>query len=399
MMLCVSLAINYQLSTTNSLYAQHPVAPVTNWVATVDETTQQIMLRWSPSTDSATMGYHICTGSPCLDYDTVFGRMDTTYLCGFDHDPLLQHTYRLHVFDSNYNVSALTPYFGNMVLSADVPECATDVSVSWTPYCGMPTGVGRYSLMVRQEPYEDDFSEYYYTDSAGTLAYTFDMPDGATHVHLKVVAYNRANTLMSQSNIFSVERLTVDSAAFVEIAEVRYDSVDAYVHLSLHTDTAFHTGIYTLWRSVEGSPWSKVTTLNPTRPYSTYIDRSPIRTDAQHCYQLSVTDACDLNPMYSSTRCAVVPTPPDPQMEAPSAIIAGDGDNGLFKPLVYGWDGKLYELTIYTRTGLQLFNTTDISAGWRPGPDVPQGAYAYVLHVGFLKGVIKTYTGTVIVIK
>lgn len=396
--LCVSLLFNFQLSAFSPIFAQHPVAPVTDWVATVDEASQQIMLRWRPSADSATMGYHICSGNPCLDYDTVFHRLDTTYLC-LDHDPLERHIYRVHVFDSNYNVSALTPFFGNMVLTADVPECATTLNASWTPYEGMPTGVGRYSLQVRQEPYEEEYSEYYYTDSAGVLAYNFDMPDGATRVHLKVVAYNHANTLVSQSNVVSVERLTVDSAAFVEISEVEYDSVGANVRVKLHTDTTFHSGRYTLWRSIDGSPWRKVDSLSPAEPYTTYIDHSLHRTGAQHCYQLSVTDACDLNPMYSATRCVVVPEPPEPEVYSPSAIICGDELNGTFLPQVVGWDGELYELTIYTRTGLQLFTTTDSQQGWTPSSSVPQGAYAYVLHVGFLKGVIKTITGTVILLK
>lgn len=397
-LLCVSLTFTFHLSPFTSLQAQHPVAPVTDWVATVDEATQHIMLCWRPSADSATLGYHICTGNPCLDYDTVFGRFDTSYIC-LDHDPLQQHTYRLHVFDSNYNVSSLTPSFGNMVLEADVPECATTLSASWSPYEGMPSGVGRYSLLVRQEPYEDDFTEHYYTDSSGTLAYSFDIPDGTTRVHLKVLAYNRAHTLVSQSNVVSVERLTVDSAAFVEISQIEYDSIDASVHLTLHTDTTFHSGHYTLWRSIEGSPWREVVSLTPTEPYTTFVDRSLHRTGEQHCYQLSVTDACGLNPMYSATLCVVVPEPPEPEVHSPSAIICGDELNGTFLPRVVGWDGELYELTIYTRTGLQLFTTTDSQLGWTPSPSVPQGAYAYVLHVGFLKGVVKTITGTVILLK
>ena len=398
MIICVGLLFNFQLSTFNSARAQHPVAPVTDWVATVDEATQQIVLRWRPSADSATMGYHICSGSPCLDYDTVFGRLDTTYIC-LDHDPLETHTYRLHVFDSSYNVSSLTPSFGNMVLSADVPECSPTLSASWTPYTGMPSGIRKYSLMIRQEPYEDEFFEYYNTDSTGALAYSFDMPNGTTRIHLKVLAYNNAHTVVSQSNLVSVERLTADQAAFVEIADVAYDSVDANVHLTFHTDTAFHAGRYTLWRSIDDNRWRELATFTPTEPYTTYIDSSLQRNGKEHCYQLAVTDACDLNPIYSDMHCVVVPEPPDPAILAPSAIIAGNADLGTFLPLVYGWDKKLYELTIYTRTGLQLFNTTDPQQGWTPQPSVPQGAYAYVLHVGFLKGVVKTFTGTVIVIK
>ena len=67
------------------------MAPVTRWVATVDETSRQIVLSWTPSADTQAMGYHICTGNPCLDYDTVFGRSSDSYVCQ-DHDPLLRHT-------------------------------------------------------------------------------------------------------------------------------------------------------------------------------------------------------------------------------------------------------------------------------------------------------------------
>lgn len=396
--LCATLPFTFHLSPFTSLQAQHPVAPVTDWLATVDETTQQIMLRWRPSADSATMGYHICTGSPCLDYDTVFGWLDTTYICA-DHSPLERHTYKLHVFDSSYDVSSLTPPFGNMVLSADIPECATAVSTSWTPYQGMPDGVGRYTLMVRQEPFEDSFEEYYTTDSAGTQAYNFDMADGATRVHVKVLAYNRRGNLVSQSNVVSVERRTVDSAAFVEIVSVDYDTLTSTVKLSLHTDTAFHTDRYTLWRSIDGSPWRELAVINPHQPYFTYTDDDLRRNDSLHCYQLSVADACGMNEKYSATRCVAVPDPPEPGVLCPNGIIVGDDRNGTFLPWLRGWDGETYELTIYNRLGMQIYTTSDPRQGWRPNTEIPQGGYAYVLHVGFRKGVKKTYTGTIIVIK
>ena len=399
MILCVSLTFTFHLSPFTFCHAQHPVAPVTGWLATVDDTTQQIVLRWSPSVDSATMGYHICTGSPCLDYDTVFGRFDTTYVC-LDHSPLDTHTYRLHVFDSSYNVSSLTPSFGNMVLTADVPECATEVSVSWTPYEGMPSGVRRYTLMVRQEPYEDDFSVYYYTDSAGVLSYNFDMPDGATRVHIKVLAYSRSGGLMSQSNRVSVERRTVDSADFVEISDVVYDSLTTAVRLTLHTDTAFHASDYTLWRSIEGSPWREVATFRPQQPYYVYSDADGLQhNDVMHCYQLSVNDACGMNPMYSATRCVTVPEPPDSEARFANTLLVGDPVNGVFKPRLVGWDGKTYELTIYNRMGMQIFVVDDPQHGWTPTADTPQGAYAYVLHVGYTDGIVKTYMGTIAVIK
>lgn len=394
---CACLVLFFMVSAPHALRAQHPVEPLAEWLATVDEATQRIVLRWSPSTDSSAMGYHICTGSPCLDYDTVFGRMDTMYVCA-DHDPLDAHTYRLHVFDSNYNVSALTPSFGNMVLTADVPECATEVSAAWTPYTGMPSGVWRYVLMVRQEPYEDDYAEYYRTDSAGSMSYSFEMPEGSTRVHLKVLAYSRSG-LVSQSNVVRVERRTVDSAAFVEIEQAAYDSVRAAVCLTLHTDTSFHADRYTLWRSIDGTPWRELAVLSPREPYELYVDADLNVKDSLHCYQLSVSDACGMNEKYSATRCVVVPEPPDPEARFANAVVAGDSQNGTFRPRLKGWDGETYELTIYNRNGMQVFVSHNPEQGWCPSADQPQGAYAYVARVGYSAGIVRTYTGSVVVIK
>lgn len=375
--------------------SQDPVAPCTDWVATVDEITQQIVLRWRPSADSAAMGYHICTGSPCLDYDTVFGRLDTTYTC-VDHSPLEEHTYRLHVFDTSYNVSALTPSFGNIVLHADIPDCSTFVNASWNAYTGMPEGVGGYRLMVRVEPHDSIYYCYYSAGPDGTLAYSFEIPGNATHVHLMVEAYNTLGTLVSHSNIVSVARQTIDTAAFVEITSVEYDSLNNAIRLHLHTDTSYHgADHHTLWRSIDGSPWRVLATGN----WEEYIDFDINRFDSLHCYQLSVFDACGLNEKFSATACTVVPDPPEPGAAIPNIIIAGDPDNGQFRPQVESLNGDLYELTIYNRNGLQMFATTDPTAAWEPSATVQQGAYTYVLRVRYTTGIIHSYVGTFLVIK
>lgn len=401
----VSLIFNFQFSFFNSLSAQeNPVAPVTQWVATVDEYAQQIVLSWTPSADTNTMGYHICTGNPCLDYDTVFGHDSHQYICS-DHSPLQQHTYRIHVFDSAYNVSSLTPSFGNMVLSADVPPCSTDIGVSWTPYDGMPGGVALYKLWVRLEPFEEGYSVFYSTDSSGTLAYQFQIAEGVTHVWLKVQAISQADTvsgarLVSQSNVVTVERRTIDSAAFLAISSVVYDSIDTRIQLSFDVDTLYHTDHYTLWRSVDGSPWRQIATLPATRyPLPAYVDADINPYDSLHCYRLSVTDACDMNEKYSSTQCVVVPDPPHPSAFFPNAVIVGDPLNGTFLPSLRGLKGNLFELHVFNRQGLLVFSTDDPAAGWTPQPSTPQGAYTYTLRCRFNNNIVKTFTGTVLVIK
>lgn len=394
MFVCASIAFHCPFSTVCSLQAQEPVAPVTYWLATVDSATQQIVLRWRPSADSATLGYHICTGNPCLDYDTVFGRLDTNYICT-DHSPEERHTYRLHVFDSAYNVSSLTPAFGNVVLEADVPECETTVSARWTPYPGIPNGRPFYTLQARLEPFDSTFANLYTTGDSTALQHTFIMPEAVTRAWLRVVAFGNEG-FRSFSNTVTVERRTVDSASVVDISDIAYDSIRTAVDLTFLVDTAFE---YTLYRSIDGTPWRRVTSFRPTTsPYS-YSDHGINVYDSLHCYQLEVLDACGLNPHYSSTTCIVVPDPPAPAIAIPNVIVAGSESDGTFLPKIQGLKGDLYELTIYNRQGLQVYYTTDPAAGWKPDADMPQGAYTYFLRCRYNTNDIKTYTGTVTLIK
>ena len=396
---CVSLILNSQFSILNS---QESVSPVTCWLATVDEPTQQIVLSWCPSPDNDVMGYHICAGNPCLDYDTLFGRLDTLYRC-VDQSPLEPHVYRVHVFDSAYNVSALTPAFGNIVLTADVPQCATEVNVSWTPYTGMPSGVALYYLMAKLEPRDDDYKLLFAPDSA-TLSYRFDISEGVTRVWLKVQALSRPlpgsefAILTSQSNVVSVERRTVDTAAFFEISSVEYDSISIRNILTLNVDTSYHASPWYLWRSIDGSPWRIIDSISPSTAF-TYIDSDVNPYDSLYLYRLSVFDACGMNERYSASAWVVIPDPLPPAIAIPNTIIVGDPVNGLFRPVVQGLKGDLYELYIYNRNGILVYSTTDPAAGWAPAANTPQGAYVYTLTCRFNNNRVKTYTGSVLVLK
>ena len=371
----------------------------TGWLATVDESTQQIMLSWHPSEDSTTWGYFICAGSPtspCLGYDSVFGRFDTTYICT-DHSPLERHTYALHVFDSLHQASGQTPFFGNMVLEASVPECETDVQVHWSPYTGMPEGRPVYTLWVRLEPSDDDYDCYYTTSDSNALSYSFEIPEEVTRAWLKVRAEDPGG-YRSLSNVVMVERRTIDRAAFLEISDIEYDSINTQVLLSFHLDTAFHADHYTLYRSIDGSPWREIGTFSQTTPYFNDRDINPY--DSLHCYQIGVLDACGMNEQYSfPSACVVVPTPPEPDIAFPNIIVAGDPDNGCFRPVLRGLMGDLYQLTIYNRMGLLVFHTEDQNEGWTPTADIPQGVYAYHLRCRFNTGYIQSYAGTFAVVK
>ena len=307
-----------------------------------------------------------------------------------------EHTYRLQVFGTDSNASSMTESFGNIVLQATVPECSTFITARWNPYIGMPGGVVGYRLMVRLEPYDSVYYIYYNSDASGPYNYTFDIPGDITHVHMFVEAYNAGEVLVSHSNIVSAERHTIDTAAFVEISSIAYDTANNAIRLGFNTDTSYHgADHHTLWRSIDGSPWRVIDNGN----WQNYIDPDINRFDSLYCYQLSIFDACGINEKFSATACTVVPDPPDPNVFIPNIIIVGDPDNGAFRPQVVSLHGDIYELAVYNRYGLLMFSTEDPTAAWTPSASTLQGVYTYVLRVRFTTGIIQSYVGNILVIK
>lgn len=380
-----------------SVVAAQEVSRCTGYLASVDEETQKIVLTWHPSTDSAVAGYNVCTGDPCLDERTINGSMDTTFVYD-SHLATEAHTYCVWVFDSSGNVSPMTPPFGNMVLSATVPECETAVAVTWTPYIGMPSGDPRYTLWVKLEPFDTDYDSYYYTSDPTALSRDIEFPESVTRIWLKVEAEGTGG-YHSWSNVVMVERPTVDSADFIEITGLEYDSITTSIRINCLLDNGFEADHYTVQRSIDGSPWRDRGTFRTRQATYTYVDSDINPYDSLHCYRLVVLDACGMNPKDSPSKCVVVPTPPPPAIAFPNAIVAGSNDNGTFLPKVQGLMGNLYELTIYNRQGLQVFRTEDQNEGWTPSDGIPQGVYAYHLRCRFNTGDIKNYTGTVTLIR
>ena len=377
------------------------VSLCTGWKASVDESTQQIVLSWHPSPDPHAAGYHICSGpaDTCRDYTTVYGRLDTVYVCD-DHDPLQRHFYALHVFDSSQppHVSALTPTFGNIVLNAEVPECDTTVVATWNPYIGIPSGKARYTLWVRLEPFDDDYDKYYITDDSTKLRYTFGIPEDVTHAWLKVTA-DGPDGFQSLSNVVEVQRRTADRASFIEISGVEYDSIEIAVQLDFHLDNSFAADHYTLYRSIDGRPRRPCATFSTHQATYRYTDRDINPYDSLHCYWLGVKDACGMNEKLSPVACLVIPDPLPPAADFPNVLVAGDPDNGRFLPRMQGLMGNLYELSIYNRFGMLVYRTENQDEGWTPTADTPQGVYVYLLRCRFNTGAIKSFKGTVALIK
>lgn len=396
--------------------AQEIVEPVTDYYATFNYNygigSKMLSIRWTPSVTGSVVGYHICSGradysnDPCLSLDTVEGR-DTGRADFLISDDGVRRYYGIYAFDSAGNASARTPRFSPVQLRAEIPECGDTVRLSWTPYEGMPGGVQGYALYLTDSCMGFNRAiEIFTTGADGPCAYTVDMADYPDFYcpWFFVTATGNGTSgypLLSTSLAIGVRLKTADTAAYFAIDTLVADSVHSVIRLVLHTDTAFHGGRYTLWRSVDGLPWNPIAELSPTVPVTDYID-DKLRSfsGSALCYQLSVVDACGRHPRYTRASCVTLPEPPTPDFYCPNTIVAGDsGVNGVFLPVVVGPMGDIYELNVYDQRGRLIYHTEDPEAGWHPDDSIHQGAYAYSLRVRFIDNLIHTYTGTVTVIK
>lgn len=137
---------------TTGCYLQGPVTieGCEMHVVSVDTMSQQIRLTWHPSPDERVVGYCICSGTPCLGLDTIWGRFDTTYYC-VTHSCQEVHTYSVFAIDSCLHGSAMTDPVSNIVMRMEADTCSRRVSLSWNPYDNIPGGLLRYGILIKAD--------------------------------------------------------------------------------------------------------------------------------------------------------------------------------------------------------------------------------------------------------
>lgn len=377
-------------------WAQRYVAPCSRWVATVDESTQQIILRWSPTTDSLATGYHICSGDTCRQYAILHSRWDTSYVCT-DHAPTTAHRYRLHVFDAEGNTSILSPSFGNIVLQAYAAACQSAVSIDWSACEGMYSGVAEYRLYAKSDPSAQGYELIATSDSAAPRHVDYVPPLDAQKVWFKVLAVGRDTLIQSTSNVVCVEREAADTSAMLRIDSLLVDSVAYQVKVLLSGSDSSEMP-RSLWRSTNGGQWQRLAMLEGSPTEYTDRDIHPYR-DTLLCYRTSLQDACNSDYAFSPQQCTIIPLPPQPDIQVPNALRLGDDANGTFRPYIAGVIGSEYQLFVYNRQGLCVFHTDSPAEAWHPSDTTPQGAYTYLLRVAFADGTIQTLYGTITLIK
>lgn len=380
-----------------------PTSPCQLRLCSVDTALNQIRLSWYPSPDTDVMGYYICMGSPCLDYDTVWGRLNTTYLCPSSLDPTDSvHLFRILAFDSCFQSSPLTPAYHHPVLNISSLPCSRRVTISWNQYDYMPGGVRLYTLYYSLPG--DDNIHSFSVESEGLFQFDTTIADlSVSGLKAWLCVTDSADSLQAFSSCRTFNFDYGDTARYLNIDAVEYNPSVPSIELSIDIDPLYSGPELYLLRSQGEMPFEVRETLAYTPPTIDYTDFDVSRTAGSYRYILAAPDDCRHRFTYSDTAQLLLPVVHDAMAIFPNTIISGSVSNGQFCPQYISPLSQDYSLSIFTRWGQCVFQSDQLDACWNgtsdAGHQLPQGVYVYRAHCRFADATERTYIGTVLLIK
>ena len=385
-----------------------PTSPCSLRVCSVENTLGHICLSWYPSPDTDIMGYYICMGDPCLYYDTVWGRLSTTYIC---QEPLDRYnndvySFRILAFDSCFQASPLTPYYHNLRLEVKAEPCSRLLQCSWNRYINMPDSVGTYCLYYRLQDDGDWCKHYVGPDGP----FTFDtlISDLAIkHLSVYLVATSTNDSLSTFSLLHDFYFDDIDTAEYLRINDIQYDANIPSATLTFEIDPYFLGRTCYIYRATDFSDnYERIAEITRSaaapEQFLTYTDTDISRAARCYAYRIGVPDICQQWIKYSDTVQLLMPEISLPGAFFPNAILYGDPDNGRFCPHYLSPLSDGYSLDIYNRYGTHVFHTDNLADCWLgtdpQGSPLRQGVYVYQARCRYADGSEKVYTGTVILL-
>ena len=385
-----------------------PTAPCSLQVCNVENTLGHICLSWYPSPDTDIMGYYICMGDPCLYYDTVWGRLNTSYICREQLDQYNNDVYsfRILAFDSCFQASPLTPYYHNLRLEVKAEPCSRLLQCSWNRYINMPDSVGSYRLYYRLQG--DDRWCKHIVGPEGPFTFDTLIPDLAIgHLSVYVVAVNTTDSLSAFSLVHDFSFDDLDTAEYLRITDIQYDENTPSATLTFEIDPYFQGRTCYVYRATGlSNNFERIAELtrSATQPeqFLTYTDLAISRAAGCYVYRIGVPDICEQWIKFSDTAQLLLPDVSQPEAYFPNAIRYGDPDNGRFCPHYLSALAQGYSLDIYNRFGTHLFHTDNLYDCWDgndiQGRPLPQGVYVYHAHCRYADGSEKLYLGTILLL-
>lgn len=383
-----------------------PTAPCALRVCTVDTALNRIRLTWYPTPDTDAIGYYICVGSPCVDYDVVWGRSNNTYLCPEELSPDQQHPFRVLAFDSCYQASPLTPSYCNPTITFPDTGCTRRFTCRWNRYVNMPDSVGHYRLYYRLG--QEETFRCFETGPDGPFEFDTVINDlTITQVTVYLSVDNTTDTLHALSPLRTRHFSYGDTAAYLRIAEAVYHENDPSISLTIDIDSLFSVPECYLYRSQGGSdnfvPLATLDRGTPPKRLLHYVDNQISRGAGSYVYKVGIPDLCHNWVKESDTVQLLLPELHQSTAYFPNAIIFGHPQCGTFCPTYVSALSLDYQLDIFTRWGQLVYHTNNIGDCWNgtsfSGQPLPQGTYVYRAHVSHADGTVRNYHGTVLLIK
>ena len=290
---------------TEALFQVEPTNGVNNFRVSVNNA-QQIVLQWSPSQDADIMGYFICSGSPCLELDTLWNGQATSYSVTA-YPSTEEHTFRLYAFDSCFTASPLTDAASNMVLRADVIDCGSEIHLAWNPYQELPGGTARHEVQMAVNG--GNFNTVASINANGSEA-TLSPPGNATSIRFRIRAVSHTD-VESFSNIVDARFSTSDTAAYLAMRSVSVND-DESISVRINVDPEYiPVDGYSLYRSVGQEGYRDIARI----PYRadgrlSYTDYFVSPSEAIYAYCIGCLDGCGIYEKRSK--------------EAPSIMLVAD---------------------------------------------------------------------------
>jgi hypothetical protein len=263
---------------------------------TVDTATDQTTVNWDPSPELDTHGYIIVFAMPGGNsiIDTVYGRLNTTYVWPLSDAGLGPESYTIAAIDTclkgdppSPNTSATLPAHTTIFLATAYDRCAGSIRVTRTPYVGWPV---------------DHYEMYGSTDgppmvpiaTLDTLTAFVDRPNvqaGHSYCYvLKAIGLQPGQVSLSNKACRMTVYPPVPQWNYVRTATLT-DADHILVVDSVDVDA--YTRRLALERSYNGGPWEEVATMpGGTGPVVSFTDADVNTADRSYSYRVAVEDSC-----------------------------------------------------------------------------------------------------------
>ncbi len=300
--------VTYQIADTvqNEANPQTPV--IVNVSVNPDST---ITFQWLPSPSDQTRFYVIYIVEPngtIVAVDTVFGRLNTTWIDSTDNSYAAAIKYTVAAGDScaGNQLSAYNTYpQQTMMLSYSPAHCNPAIPLAWTPYINMTGGLGGYQIYVSRN--DSAYVLAGAVDSA-TLTYSYTNFNNGDSLQIHIVAVSATaadSTMQSSSNYIRFVASVIKPPAYIYLTNLSVDTTNNSVNIRWLVDNNAKMLEYQTYNSEDGAAFYAINdgyhgvqqVPVPVARFGSYADSTVSPQYGPYFYEVQGYDSC----MTSST--------------------------------------------------------------------------------------------------